>query len=124
MNIPKTDTPKTEAATCNREDCDLFSAWDSWSAGDLEREIKSRMTYFYKQTDGTMAFPNSSEGDLLKIVHAFLKQNKGKDIKLLLIEAADSVKASTNEEGISDGRREYRKNLESRLRSIASDKKI
>ena len=51
------------------------SAWDSWSAADLEREIKSRMTYFYGQTDGTMDFPDSAEGDLLKIVHAFLKQN-------------------------------------------------
>ena len=72
--------PKTEAATCNRGDCELSSAspcsvWDSWSAADLEREIKSRMTYFYEQADGTMAFPDSAEGDLLKIVHAFLKQN-------------------------------------------------
>ena len=33
------------------------------------------MTYFYGQTDGTMDFPDSAEGDLLKIVHAFLKQN-------------------------------------------------
>lgn len=69
--------PRAESATFNREDCDLSSAWETWSAGDLEREIKSRMIYFYKQADGTMAFPDSAEGDLLKIVNAYLKQNMG-----------------------------------------------
>lgn len=34
----------------------------------LAREIRDRLNYFYLQTDGTHGFPNSAEGDLLKMV--------------------------------------------------------
>jgi len=36
-------------------------------------EIEDRMNHFYRQTDGKMAFPNSAEGDLLKLVHKALE---------------------------------------------------
>ena len=52
------------------------SAWDAWGKKDLAKEIQARMTHFYAQTDGSMNFPNSAEGDLLKMVHALL-QNIG-----------------------------------------------
>jgi hypothetical protein len=51
------------------------SAWDSWGTQDLAKEIQARMTYFYTQTDGTMNFPNSAEGDLLKMVHTLLQND-------------------------------------------------
>jgi len=49
------------------------SAWDAWGKKDLAKEIQARMTHFYAQTDGSMNFPNSAEGDLLKMVHALLQ---------------------------------------------------
>lgn len=42
------------------------------SIGDIReqiKEIQDRLTYFYLQTDGSYDFPNSREGDLLKMVH-------------------------------------------------------
>ena len=42
----------------------------------MAKEIQARMTYFYAQTDGTMNFPNSAEGDLLKMVHTLLQNTK------------------------------------------------
>lgn len=38
----------------------------------LKQEIIDRMNHFYLQTDGSMKFPNSCEGDLLKLVHKFI----------------------------------------------------
>lgn len=32
-----------------------------------QQEIRDRMNHFYRQTDGSMLFPNSAEGDLLKM---------------------------------------------------------
>lgn len=54
------------------------SAWASWSAADLTREIQARMNHFCRQTDGTMRFPSSAEGDLLKMVHALLAKPNNK----------------------------------------------
>lgn len=38
----------------------------------IATEIRNRMFHFYAQTDGTMRFPNSAEGDILKLVHEYL----------------------------------------------------
>ena len=35
---------------------------------EMQEEMQDRMRYFCSQTDGTMNFPNSGEGDLLKVV--------------------------------------------------------
>lgn len=52
------------------------SAWDSWTHKALEIELTDRLLYAFGQTDGTMKFPNSNEGDLLKLTWAMLrKQN-------------------------------------------------
>jgi hypothetical protein len=39
---------------------------------ELEKEINDRLFYFYGQTDGTFDFPNSAEGDLLKLVNEYM----------------------------------------------------
>jgi hypothetical protein len=44
------------------------------TSDELRREILDRMNYFYRKTDGSMNFPNSCEGDLLKMIHKFLYQ--------------------------------------------------
>lgn len=41
---------------------------------ELEKEINDRLFYFYGQTDGTFNFPNSAEGDLLKLVNEYMKK--------------------------------------------------
>lgn len=41
---------------------------------DLATEIKDRLNYFYKKTDETMNFPNSAEGDILKMVNKLLNE--------------------------------------------------
>lgn len=38
----------------------------------LQQEIKDRINYFYLQIDGSYDFPNSKEGDLLKMVNKML----------------------------------------------------
>lgn len=43
---------------------------------DLRQEILDRMTHFYKQTDGTYKWPNSAEGDLLKMTYKYLTEEK------------------------------------------------
>lgn len=43
------------------------------SAEELLKEIYDRLNYFYRRTDGTMNFPNSAEGDILKIVYAYIE---------------------------------------------------
>jgi hypothetical protein len=50
------------------------SAWDQWEAEELRREIAARMTHFYGQTDGTMRFPSSAEGDLLRMVQTLMRK--------------------------------------------------
>jgi hypothetical protein len=42
---------------------------------DPWREVQDRLDYFYRQTDGTYRFPNSAEGDLLKLVQQSLATN-------------------------------------------------
>jgi len=46
--------------------------WVDWPKDELATEISNRMRHFYGQTDGTMQFPSSAEGDLLKMVHVLL----------------------------------------------------
>ena len=51
------------------------SPWATWSKVDVADEIRHRMAHFYLQTDGTMKFPNSAEGDILKMVHVLFSPN-------------------------------------------------
>jgi hypothetical protein len=37
-----------------------------------ERELLDRLQHFYGKTDGTMDFPNSLDGDMLKLTYKFL----------------------------------------------------
>lgn len=43
--------------------------WESWKPEDLAAEMLARMNHFYRQMDGTLKFPNSAEGDLLKLAY-------------------------------------------------------
>lgn len=43
---------------------------------ELRKEILDRMSYFYLQTDGSMRFPSSAEGDTLKLVHKYFEKSK------------------------------------------------
>lgn len=49
--------------------------WAGWSKVEIADELRRRMLHFYGQTDGTMRFPNSAEGDLLKMVHHLFGPN-------------------------------------------------
>lgn len=40
-------------------------------------EFLDRVHHFYSRTDGTIAWPNSAEGDLLKIAYKEIKQAEG-----------------------------------------------
>lgn len=51
------------------------SGWAGWSKVEIADELRRRMAHFYGQTDGTMRFPNSAEGDLLKMVHHLFGPN-------------------------------------------------
>lgn len=53
------------------------SAWDSWTRKALEIELTDRILYFCLQTDGKMQFPNSAEGDLLKLAWAMINKPSG-----------------------------------------------
>jgi hypothetical protein len=51
---------------------------EALEAKDLEhkkafQEVLNRITYFYMKTDGIYEFPNSAEGDLLKMIFELLK---------------------------------------------------
>jgi len=52
----------------------MGAGWDAWSANDILREIDNRMTYFYYQIDGSYNFPNSKEGDLLKMIKVYIEK--------------------------------------------------
>jgi hypothetical protein len=53
------------------------SKWEAGRPSDaIGREIIDRLNYFYLQTDGSMKFPNSAEGDILKMVHKFFNHGK------------------------------------------------
>lgn len=41
---------------------------------EARKEILGRMAHFYWNIDGHMDFPNSKEGDLLKLVYEMLKK--------------------------------------------------
>lgn len=51
------------------------SGWESWDKVSVADELRRRMRHFYLQVDGTMKFPNSAEGDLLKMMHHLLSPN-------------------------------------------------
>jgi hypothetical protein len=53
-----------------------------WPKEELATEIRNRMWHFYGQTDGTMKFPSSAEGDLLKMVNVLLSPNSSICVKL------------------------------------------
>jgi len=53
----------------------LVRRWEEWPKDELAQELRDRMQHFYGQTDGTMKFPNSVDGDLLRMVHVLLKNN-------------------------------------------------
>lgn len=65
------------AVVDHRRDCSRSraAAGSRWTKPELEREIKDRMAHFYGQTDGSMSFPNTAEGDLLKLVYRLLSEN-------------------------------------------------
>ena len=42
------------------------------TADEIARELRARLVHFYGQTDGSLRFPNSCEGDLLKMTHRLL----------------------------------------------------
>lgn len=48
--------------------CVSPGGWESWSKVQIADELRRRMNHFYRQTDGTMRFPQNAEGDLLKMV--------------------------------------------------------
>jgi len=58
------------------------SIWNTWNKDALIKEIQNRMRHFYGQTDGTMNFPNSAEGDLLKMVHVMLSKQEESDVSV------------------------------------------
>ena len=41
------------------------------------QEIKDRCEFFYKQIDGTFKWPNSQEGDILKLTYKLIKKYEG-----------------------------------------------
>jgi len=45
----------------------------------IPKLLLNRNTYvfYYSQNDGTMKFPDSSEGELLELVHLFLMKKQG-----------------------------------------------
>lgn len=45
---------------------------------NLKQEILDRMKHFYGQTDGSFKWPNSAEGDLLRMVHQHLTQKQSR----------------------------------------------
>jgi len=42
------------------------------NASELKKELLDRLKYFYLQLDGSMNFPNSAEGDILKMTYKML----------------------------------------------------
>ena len=63
-----------ERANADSLDCHV-RRWVDWPKDELARELRTRMWHHYAKTDGTMCFPNSAEGDMLKMVHVLLSPN-------------------------------------------------
>ena len=53
----------------------IQSYWRSQNGELRHQEIIDRVHYMYLQTDGTIEFPNSFEGDLLKIAYGTAVQS-------------------------------------------------
>lgn len=45
-----------------------------WTKDEMLEEILNRFHYFYGSIDGGMHFPNSTEGDILRMVWLFLNK--------------------------------------------------
>ncbi|MBC9788601.1 hypothetical protein [Carnobacterium maltaromaticum] len=43
-------------------------------AEKMAQELRNRFQYFYMKTDGSYEFPNSAEGDLLRMTSKLLKE--------------------------------------------------
>jgi len=50
--------------------------WKSLSKANLLDQQMERIELYYKQIDGTMKFPNSLEGDLLKVTYMLYVNKK------------------------------------------------
>jgi hypothetical protein len=73
----------TDDCTVNLTRCDKCNSlafglktktWVGVRKDALAAEIGNRMRHLYARTDGTMRFPSSAEGDLLKLVHVLLSR--------------------------------------------------
>ncbi len=42
------------------------------------QEVIDRINYFYLQTDGSLKFPNSADGDILRMVYKLLTNKEDK----------------------------------------------
>lgn len=43
---------------------------------NIFKEIEDRFNHFYKQADGSFKWPNSAEGDILKLVYKLIQEEK------------------------------------------------
>lgn len=48
------------------------AAESRWDTAEIAKELRDRMTYFYGQSDGSFRFPNSCEGDMLRMTARLL----------------------------------------------------
>lgn len=60
--------PQTEQAEASNLNAGLYGR----NPAEARAEILDRMKHFYMQTDGTYKWPDSAEGDLLKMVYGLL----------------------------------------------------
>lgn len=49
---------------------------ENWTIEEHRKELLDRINYQYRQIDGTLKFPNSEEGDFIKMVHCYLMKEK------------------------------------------------
>lgn len=87
--------------------------WEGWSRSEIAEELRSRLTHLYKQTDGSMRFPSSAEGDLLKMVHLLLDNPEGEGSP----DATQRTAAPSSRREIADKR--LKRRIERRDRKIA-----
>lgn len=52
---------------------------ENWTLEQHQQELLNRINYQYLQLDGTYKYPNSQEGDFIKMVHAYLLKEKTGD---------------------------------------------
>lgn len=49
---------------------------ENWTIEKHRQESLNRINYQYRQIDGALKFPNSEEGDFIKMVHYYLEKEK------------------------------------------------